>query len=256
MKFYKYSATGNDFILIDNRKGIPFSNLQAREFCHRKFGIGADGLILLGFSKSSDFSMTIFNADGSVAEMCGNGARAICHFAHHVLKLKTKPEYTFETMNGIYQAIVVDRLVKLKMVEKYDENKYEVDTNIGNRHFYINTGVPHFVIEVENVSMIDVEKIAPAIRNHQNFPNGTNVDFFDFKNETCHLRTFERGVESETLACGTGVVATAYAIQKFYNVQDKVKVIVGGGELEVEFINHETWFSGNVELVYAGETFR
>lgn len=256
MKFYKYSATGNDFILIDNRKGIDFTSEQAKKFCTRKKSIGADGLILLGFSKTCDFSMKIFNADGSVAEMCGNGARAICHFAHHILKIKTKGEYIFETMNGNYSAIVLDNFVKLKMVEKYDVNKYSIDLPMGKRGFYINTGVPHFVIEVDHLDGLDVENVAPAIRHHKNFPQGANVDFFEIKNSECYLRTFERGVEGETLACGTGVVATCYAIEHFYGKKDKISVNVRGGKLEVEFINNETWFSGNVDLIYAGEILR
>ena len=253
MKFHKYNATGNDFILIDARKDFSLSASDIIRLCDRRRGIGADGLIALGFDKDADFSMKIFNSDGYEASMCGNGARALIHYAHYVLKMKSRPEYRFKTMNGIYEAVIVEKSVKVKMTELYDINRFQLNEIPGNRALYLNTGVPHFVIEVNDIDKVEVEKISPTIRRHLNFPGGTNVDYFQMKDDICYVRTFERGVEGETLACGTGVVATAETVKSFYGARDALKVMVKGGELLVEWKNNERWFSGSVELVYAGE---
>ncbi|MFZ4715587.1 MAG: diaminopimelate epimerase [Bacteriovoracaceae bacterium] len=253
MKFHKYNATGNDFILFDGRKELSLKTHEIQKLCERRIGIGADGLILLGFDKDTDFSMKIFNSDGREASMCGNGARALIHYAHYVLRMKSRPEYRFKTMNGIYEAEIREKMVKVKMTELYDVNRYQLNEVPGNRALYLNTGVPHFVIEVNDIDKVEVEKVSPALRSHKNFPGGANIDFFQMKGDVCYVRTFERGVEAETLACGTGVVATAETVKTFYGPRDELKVKTKGGELAVEWKNNERWFSGAVEIVYAGE---
>ncbi len=254
MQFYKYNATGNDFILIDARKEIPLLVEDVKKLCHRRFGIGADGIILLGFSKDADFSMRIINSDGTEASMCGNGTRALIHFAHYVLKLKTRPEYKFTTQNGLYEGSIGDKdEVRIKMTELYDVDKYKLDSFPGKRALYLNTGVPHFVIEVDNLTSLDIEKLSPPLRHHKNFPDGANIDYFQMINDVCHVRTFERGVEAETYACGTGVVATAETVKHFYGKNDRLKINTKGGVLSVEWKNDSRYFIGSVDLVYKGE---
>jgi diaminopimelate epimerase len=254
MQFYKYNATGNDFILIDARKDVSFSTEQVKKLCHRRFGIGADGIILLGFSKEADFSMRIINSDGSEAAMCGNGTRALIHFAHFVLKLKTRPEYKFTTLNGLYEGSIEEKdEIRIKMTELYDVDKYKLDTFPGKRALYLNTGVPHFVIEVDDLASLDIEKLSPPLRHHAHFPEGANIDYFQMIDDICHVRTFERGVEGETYACGTGVVATAETVRHFYHKADRLKLMTKGGALSVEWKNNDRFFIGSVDLVYKGE---
>lgn len=252
MQFHKYSATGNDFIIVDGRHPLKFSKELTVKLCHRRFGIGADGILILENSAKADYKMRILNSDGSEGEMCGNGARALLHFAHNILGLKKQPQYKFETMNGLYEGEVNQNMVKIKMTELYDVKKYFLPEF--PQSIYLNTGVPHYVIEVSDIKNYPVEVEGKKIRSHQLFPQGTNVDFFSYANGECYLRTFERGVEGETYACGTGIVATAFALKEFYNLKNKVKINVKGGEVMVEFNPDfsQIYFSGTVELVFNG----
>lgn len=259
MKFWKYSANGNDFIMINCLENTwkPEAKL-VESLCDRHFGIGADGIVLIEKSSKSDFKMKIFNADGSEAEMCGNATRASIHFAYHILKIKSEREFRFETMNGTYFGEVFDNEVQVEMTELYDIQKVTV-SDLGDKNtFYLNTGVPHTVIEVENLKNYPVHEMGKKIRENKRFSKGTNVDFFevvDSKNPKINLRIFERGVEGETLCCGTGVMATAIACSRFFGWSGQIRVNTLGGEVSA-FVGEDFKsfsFSGNVKLIYSGE---
>lgn len=259
MEFYKYSGSGNDFIFIDNRSGdLRIKPKQIEAWCKRREGIGADGVITIGASKEQDFEMRIFNADGSEAEMCGNGARCSVHFAYHILKIKTEKSFSFETMNGVYEGeIVNDKEVKVKMTELYDVDSININDLSGKRAMYMNTGVPHAVVQVSSAEDVNVKSIGSAIRNDVRFPNGTNVDFFevvDEKSQTIKLRVYERGVEDETLCCGTGVMATAVSCAKFFNWSGTVNVYAKGGFLKaiVDKELKNLYFQGEVKMLFQG----
>jgi diaminopimelate epimerase len=212
--FYKMSGSGNDFILIDNRDGIV-DDQHLKQLvvgaCRRKMSAGADGLLLIEKSERADFKWRFYNADGSRAEMCGNGARCAGRFA--CITGITGPELSFETDVGVVTAEVIDDQVKIGMTDPTDlrENKA---LRVGETSFpydFINTGVPHVVLHTDDVEDIDVVELGRAIRHHEAFlPTGTNVNFVEHMgHNTIAVRTYERGVEDETLACGTGCVASS-----------------------------------------------
>jgi diaminopimelate epimerase len=228
INFYKISAAGNDFIMIDNRKKVMPKNVAAvaQKLCHRQFSIGADGLILLEPSKTSNFRMRYYNADGSAAAMCGNGGRSVVRFAH--LLGAAPKKMAFETDAGI--------------------EKREFDAS------FINTGVPHVVIYVSGIEKLDVASLGRMIRFHRQFaPEGANVNFVQRKDEhTIIVRTYERGVEGETLACGTGVTASAIISGLKKLVKPPVNCITRGGDtLTVSYaINDASDFLSPVSNVY------
>lgn len=213
--FYKLTAAGNDFVLIDNRENIiPENNHSslAAKLCDRRYSIGGDGLILLEKSDKADFRMRYYNSDGSHASMCGNGGRSISKFAYELGVVKKNMK--FETDAGLITAeIKSDTVVKLALYNPKDL-KLDIQLKIEDIIFEVsclNTGVPHAVIFVEDVEKIDVVKYGRLIRFHKEFsPNGTNVNFVQITDSnTIFVRTYERGVEDETLACGTGVTASS-----------------------------------------------
>jgi diaminopimelate epimerase len=259
MQFYKYSGSGNDFIIFDNRaEELRMKPSKIAELCKRREGIGADGILLIGVSKKHDFEMRIFNADGSEAEMCGNGARCSVYFAYHVLKMKEERSFSFETMNGVYSGSIEDNNeVKIQMTELYDVGSINIDDLSGKKALYLNTGVPHAVIQVSSAEDVKVDAIGSVIRQDVRFPNGTNVDFFeviDNENQIIKLRVYERGVEGETLCCGTGVMATAVACAKFFNWQGEIKVYAKGGLLKaiVDQDFKSLYFQGEVKQLFKG----
>ena len=213
LSFSKYSGCGNDFILLDNRKGQVSKNLAnlVTVLCHRNQGIGADGVILWEDSLLCDYKMRIFNADGSEAEMCGNGLRC---FGQFLKEKKVKPgKITVEVMQTPYILEVKGRKVNASMPSPKDV-KWDLTVETDGRSIqvdFLDTGVPHVVVFVDNVDAVDFESEAFAIRHHPLFaPKGTNVDYVELcYDNTLKIRTFERGVEGETLACGTGVVSEA-----------------------------------------------
>lgn len=257
--FYKYSGSGNDFIFVDNRENdFSLKPSQVVEWCKRREGIGADGVVLLGSSKDSDFSLRIFNSDGSEAEMCGNATRCAVHLAHHHLKMKPEPQYQIETMNGTYTGEVVNSdEIKIKMTELFDVGAITIDDLGSKNALYLNTGVPHAVIQVSSVEDVKVKRVGSAIRNDVRFPSGTNVDFFeviDPNAKTLKLRVYERGVEDETLCCGTGVMATAVACSKFFNWTGEITIFAKGGTLKaiVDESLRDLYFQGKVSFIFAG----
>lgn len=260
MPFYKYSGSGNDFILFDNRDGnYIVTPSMVKYWCRRREGIGADGIILFNSSENinNDFSMRIWNADGSEAEMCGNAARSSVHFAFHHAKLKTDTHFKFDTMNGQYEGDIVGGDVRIKMTELYDVDAINVSDFSQKAALYCNTGVPHTVLQVTSVEDVNVENLGRVIRKDVRFPSGTNVDFFEVVNnekQVIKLRVYERGVEAETLCCGTGVIATAVTCAKNFGWTGEVTVHAKGGLLKaiVDKELSNLYFQGKVELVFEG----
>jgi diaminopimelate epimerase len=253
IKFYKYQGTGNDFVLIDNRNKFFKNNTKlVKHLCDRKFGIGADGLILLEHSEDleDDFKMVYFNADGKESSMCGNGGRCIVRFAEF-LGIITE-EATFTAIDGKHLARVEKEKINLKM-----QDVSEVNTN-GNDYF-LDTGSPHHIVFKENISALNVKEEGAAIRNNETYKKvGVNVNFVEKERDYFKVRTFERGVEDETLSCGTGVTAVAIAAEKAGKTNGNlVKVKTPGGDLEISFQKKnenyvEVWLSGPAKMVFEG----
>ncbi len=231
MPFYKYHGTGNDFIIIDNRKNIfPKDDFEwIEKICTRKFGIGADGLMLVENSDISDFKMIYYNADGKSGSMGGNGGRCIVAFAHYLEIFKTKT--TFEAIGKMYEATIENGLVSLKMNDVRD-------IKINTDHYFLDTGSPHHISFEDNVEEMDVYQKGKKIRyGSPYFEKGTNVNFVEqINSNTFKVRTYERGVENETLSCGTGVTAVAIA-SHLSNRSKSNQIILQtlGGDLQVSF---------------------
>lgn len=257
IRFTKMTASGNDFIVIDKKLSGGISAI-ARSLCDRKFGIGADGLILLDKTKNADMRMRIFNADGSEAEMCGNGARCAALFGR-------KANARLFTKAGMINAEFRKGRVRIKLTEPRGI-KLDIPLKVNGRLIrvnFINTGVPHAVVFVNGIDNIDVENIGRSIRFHAKFaPAGTNVDFVEVKgNDLIAIRTYERGVEDETLACGTGSVAAGLIFALKSGLDRLVKIGTRGGEeLKVYFKKYnnnfrDVWLEGSAKIVYKGEYY-
>jgi diaminopimelate epimerase len=278
LKFTKMVATGNDFIVVDNRRSIVRARAEfARRYCGRHFGIGADGVIFIESVKVSkyqsirvkniqhpEFKMRIFNPDGSEAEMCGNGARCAAVFARRAGIAKNK-NFSFQTLAGRIEASVAGQGARIGMEEP---SGIELGKRItaGNRKIivhYINTGVPHAIIIFgSGIDRLDLREIAPSIRYNRAFPRGANVDFVQvLGRHRIKMRTYERGVEGETLACGTGAVASAVVSSLLGRVTSPVEVAVKGGLLKIYFkrVNvsacqrvNDVYLEGEARIVYKG----
>ncbi len=255
MKFYKYTGAGNDFIIFnDFNNEIPhFSKEQIQFLCDRSFGIGADGVMILKKSKVLDFDMEYFNADGSGGTMCGNGGRCLVAFAQKsgIIKKHTK----FLASDGIHEAFINQRnIVKLKMID-VDEIK-----SIG-KDFYCYTGSPHHIIFANDIDNIDILAEGRKIRFSEKYKeNGVNVNFVKIRdNHAISIKTYERGVENETLACGTGSVAAALTCAEINEFcSGEVTVHTKGGMLKVSFIKQDDsykdiWLTGPADFVFEGE---
>lgn len=265
--FAKMVAIGNDFILVDNRVGKIQAKIEdfsrfARVACTRKRSIGADGLLLLENSKNADIAMRIFNPDGGEVTMCGNGARCMAYYA--AKKGMTGNTLSIETKAGILKAEVdIDNSVaRLAMTQpKILKNRCQLEVcgktiEIG----FINTGVPHVVHFVGDLEAVDVEKLGREIRHHKQFtPEGTNANFVKVKDKhTLLMRTYERGVEDETLACGTGAVASVICASELDHVKSPVRVKARGGEALFVYFEKSAseyknvFLEGEVKLIYEG----
>ncbi len=265
INFVKMSGTGNDFIIIDHRKPVihPAGMSDfARQVCRRRFSVGADGLILIENSTSADFRWRFFNADGSVAEMCGNGARCAARFAY--LQGIAPANMSFETIAGIIKAKVFDTEVSVKMStpENFKLNlQIETDEQSLTVHS-VDTGVPHAVILVDNIDIVDVQLVGSLIRHHEAFkPAGTNVNFVGKQNGSFKVRTYERGVEAETQACGTGAVAAALILSLEGKTKSPVQITTSGNDqLTISFTLQtdqpeadNVFLKGAANLIYKGE---
>jgi diaminopimelate epimerase len=259
LKFSKYEGTGNDFIIIDNRS-FTFNKTHhsmIAHLCHRRFGIGADGLLLLEPDDESDFRMIYFNADGRPGTMCGNGARCLVAFAHRLMNLDKR--VVFSASDGKHEAEIISfdesrchYLVKLKMNDVSAIETY-------NGGFVLDTGSPHFVTAAFNPFEIDVVTEGRKIRNSERFlSEGINVNFIKVEDGKVHLRTYERGVEDETWSCGTGSVAAAIAaLYSGMTNETPVQIEARGGSLKVFAENSfktfkNIYLEGSAKLVFEG----
>lgn len=260
--FYKMSGSGNDFVVIDNRSGAVNAESSpdfVRRVCRRRLSVGADGVIFVEPSQVADFKWRFYNADGSLAEMCGNGARCAARFAY--LNKISGRQLAFETMAGIISAQVIHRRVRLKMTEP-SSLRYDLPVALEGKTWSVcsvNTGVPHAVLLVDDVTQADVLGIGRQIRYHAAFaPAGTNVNFVAVnRDRSLAIRTYERGVEDETLACGTGAVAAALVAAGKVGLTSPVTVRPRGGTLNIHFTaDGETFASvyleGDARVVYTG----
>jgi len=262
--FYKMSGAGNDFIIIDNRQQIV-DNTKLTDFissvCRRKMSAGADGLILIESSKKCDFRWRFFNSDGSKAEMCGNGARCAARFAH--MNAIAGTTLSFETEAGVIHAQISKDRVKVKMPAASDlKLAYPLALSHNSLTISsINTGVPHVVVMVEQIDNIDVVALGKEIRFHQAFaPAGTNANFvYRSKPNEIIVRTYERGVEDETLACGTGAIASAIISACQLDMKSPIDVQTrSGAYLTIHFSETDGQFSeiymeGDARIIYSGE---
>ena len=251
--FYKYQGTGNDFVMIDNRRQFMAKNDVAyiKLLCDRRFGIGADGLILLENSTISDFKMIYFNADGHQSTMCGNGGRCIVAFANFLNIIKENT--VFEAIDGLHNATIINDIVSLQML---DIHKIESKEN----GVFLDTGSPHHVQFEDKILNFDIQTLGRKIRNEVYGKKGSNVNFVKkINNNTFKLRTYERGVEGETLACGTGATAVAVAMNYLSETNETdLTLQVEGGELQVSFtvLNGSytnVFLTGNAIHVFKGE---
>ena len=253
--FYKYQGTGNDFIILNNSSGEyhQLSNATVRDLCDRHFGIGADGLMLFNKKEGFDFEMVYFNSDGHTGSMCGNGGRCIVQFAYD-LGIK-KYTYKFLASDGVHEAeIEMNGTIRLKMNDVNEVNEQA-------EYSLLNTGSPHYVLFVQDVKNIDVLLKGREIRYSKEFAEkGVNVNFVELLDkETIYVRTYERGVEAETLSCGTGVTAAALLCAHNSPGFNRVSVKTPGGNLNVEY--HKTdnshfsniWLCGPALLSFKGE---
>lgn len=259
LKFSKMSASGNDFILIDNRDNKINSQFQnvhefVQKVCRIHHSVGADGVILIDNSVEHDFRWQFFNADGSEAEMCGNGGRCAARFAH--LNNIAKQKMSFETGAGVIKAEVHGSKVKLQLTRPLDL-KLDYAICLEDKELFVssvNTGVPHAVLLVSDIGHVPVEDLGRMIRYHKAFgEKGTNVNFVELiDKKNIRIRTYERGVESETYACGTGSVASAVILTEKSLVKPPVNVHTRGGEVLKIHIDGDVYLDGNARLIYTG----
>lgn len=249
--FYKYHGTGNDFILIDDRAvSFPINTQHIAFLCHRRFGIGADGLILIQPSAEGDFKMVYFNSDGNQSTMCGNGGRCAIKFAHDRGMISDK--CTFLAIDGMHEGYIeADGTVHLKMIDT-------ADAVPSKGAWYMNTGSPHHVAQVDDIETVPVQDAGRTLRKSYG-DEGCNINFVEVGESGLVVRTYERGVEDETLSCGTGVTASALTAYQLGWVKAKeIPVRTPGGELRVQFEHslkgfENVWLIGPAVYVFTGE---
>jgi len=259
--FYKLQGAGNDFILIDNRLN-DFSGVEESVFknlCNRRFGIGADGLILIDFHEPSFFFLKYFNSDGRPGEMCGNGARCAVYFMH--LLHSAYKKFGFEISQKFYRGEVTGKN-QVKIIWSFrpelktiDESELNIPVEFDSA-LLVNSGVPHFILDLKDeLDSFNVKKWGSYFRNHEFFsPKGANVNFLKFLGNKIYIRTFERGIEGETLACGTGAVAAAIAGKYWNKINFPVEIVARGGILKIGVDDKEEtlWMEGPVRKVFTG----
>ncbi len=251
--FYKYQGTGNDFILIDNRsKSIQLNQEQIAQLCDRRFGIGADGLMLLEEKGGFDFKMVYYNSDGNESTMCGNGGRCIAAFAKHLGVIEEQGD--FLAIDGDHHAIINnDGTVSLSMQDVNDIERHD-------GYMVLDTGSPHYIKFVDDVAAVDVKTEGRAIRNEEPFKKeGININFVQSDFFGIHVRTYERGVEDETYSCGTGVTAAAIAFAPQEAGHYRIDITTPGGKLRVSMVKEDAnhikhiLLNGPATYVYEGD---
>ncbi|SDQ68748.1 diaminopimelate epimerase [Flagellimonas zhangzhouensis] len=230
LEFFKYQGTGNDFVIIDNRQDIfPKNDTKlVAELCDRRFGIGADGLMLLENDEASDFKMVYYNSDGGQSTMCGNGGRCLVAFAHYLGVIGET--CTFNAVDGLHEATVDGDIVKLKMIDVDEVHEMP-------NHIFLDTGSPHHVQLVKNLPQFDVQKEGKRLRYGLYGESGSNINFVEQEDgDVFQVRTYERGVEGETYSCGTGVTAVALAMHESGKTSSsEVHIKTLGGDLTISF---------------------
>jgi diaminopimelate epimerase len=242
--FYKYQGTGNDFIMIDDRTvQFPVNQALIERLCHRRFGIGADGLILLQNAEGYDFKMVYFNADGREGSMCGNGGRCTVRFAQDLGIFEDST--TFLAVDGPHKAVACEGEIFLKMGDVSGIQQFD-------NYFFMNTGSPHHVAFVEDLDQTDVVAEGQQIRYSPTYETqgGTNVNFVQVLDEqNLYVRTYERGVEDETYSCGTGVTACALAAHLQFGMLDPINIVTKGGQLRISFVKQSDTSFDNIYLI-------
>lgn len=252
-KFFKYQGTGNDFIIFDgiNNDYPRLSTEEIAKLCDRKFGIGADGLMILVPEKGVDFTMVYYNSDGKESSMCGNGGRCIAHLAS--LRQVSSSHAIFNAIDGLHHALIKDNLVKLQMKNDIAVAQNEV------KDYVINTGSPHYIHFSNKADLNDVVAYGKSIRYNDTYQKeGINVNLVSYENGIVEIATYERGVEDETLSCGTGVTAAALAVHEKYNLPSPISIVTKGGILKVYFKKtehhfQEVYLEGPATLVFEGD---
>jgi len=253
--FHKYHGTGNDFIMINGMEDLSIREYLTEDkinhICHRRFGIGADGLIILAPDSESDFYMVYYNSDGRISSMCGNGSRCAVKYAHSLAYIKDS--CTFNAIDGLHKGIVSANSISVLMSDVSQVNQ-------SNGDYVMDTGSPHYVTFLEDVDTIDIINDAHKIRYSETYKNdGINVNFVKRANDHIQVRTYERGVEDETYSCGTGVVASAIASKiGDSNSESSVDIRTLGGHLNVSFehtkgIYKNIWLTGPAVKVFKGQ---
>lgn len=263
INFYKYQAAGNDFILLDQitstSEKINLSQVQIQKICHRNFGIGADGLIILNDwdNDKKILKIDLYNSDGGVTAMCANGTRCAIALAKKILNLKDS-QIIISTLSGQYIGKIEGDTYWLSIdksaVKTFEYNASQLKTNFEYLSFYFaDSGVPHSIFFVNELSHLDLPQIAPPVRHHEMFSHGCNVNFVKKNNnDNYDVRTFERGVEGETLSCGTGILAISYILSTKQHISGEIVFNTPGGILKAQIHDHEISYGGLVKLVFSG----
>ncbi len=255
--FYKYEGAGNDFVIIDNRELTFQKNdkILIKNICDRKKGVGADGLILLENHDELDFSMKYFNADGSESGFCGNGSRCITHLANNLNIISENA--LFDAIDGIHESKIINGKISVKMNDVLKSNIHRFNDDFNTA--FIDTGSPHLIRLHKNIDKIDIVKEARELKiKYSEYTEGLNINFCEISDSKFKLRTYERGVENETLSCGTGAVASAIFLKDLAIVESvKIKILMKGGTLDVDFKSKETtyseiWLTGSVNMAFKG----
>lgn len=252
--FYKYNGAGNDFVMLDNREGwFDWNDHELIAYvCDRKFGVGADGILLLQNKDGYAFEMLYANSDGSRGSMCGNGGRCIVHFAHKLDLIEQDKEIEFLGPDGSHAAVLhADGQVALKMKDNVVVTEREGLS-------FVDTGTPHYIQHVVNLDEFPVNTEARKFRDRCNAAGGVNVNYVEHDNNGWHVRTYERGVEDETLACGTGATAVAIELAEHKNATSPVDIHMPGGILNISFEKKgdtylNIWLTGPATFVFEGE---
>ncbi|MCU0360084.1 MAG: diaminopimelate epimerase [Bacteroidia bacterium] len=255
VQFHKFQGTGNDFVMLDNRKGqLQLTEAQLKFLCSRRFGIGADGLILIELEPGADFKMVYYNSNGKPSSMCGNGGRCIVAYANQLGMIQDKTK--FIATDGLHEAVLLpDNLVSLKMADVRLVEKH-------SDYYFLNTGSPHVVKFTDSLEQFPVIEEARKIRYNDRFTEaGTNVNFIQKHNDALFVRTYERGVEDETYSCGTGVTAAALvaSLEGLATSKNYCDIATLGGKLKVSFEKvldqnfYNIWLTGPAEFVFRGE---
>jgi len=260
--FSKFHAAGNDFVVVDafskDKSNMVLNSTFLQKVCHRQMGVGADGIVVLRSwdELSSTLCIDLYNSDGGVATMCANGTRCAMAFLQKMFNWKSR-ELVVKTLSGNYQGKISQNTIWLSVESSYIKNQEydlsKVDTQFSfSRFYFANSGVPHSIFWVKDVQSLAIEKIAPAIRSNAIFPEGCNVNFLtQISDHEYQVRTFERGVEGETLSCGTGILAISSMLKNRDKIQGEVIFHTPGGILKAHISSEKISYGGEVVLVYS-----